>query len=338
MATIRDVAERADVSLGTVSRVLNGHPAVRPAMREKVEAAIRDLGYVPNPAAQSLRSSRTRTIGLIVPDLMSPMTVQLVRHVEDEVRAIGFTPMVAESRFDAQLEATHIANMLDRRIDGLLISPIESVSAVVRAVAPSRTPTVLLQLRQPRRELPSVYVEEGPAMRDAVDAIVARGHRRVALVHSASRVAGGRHRREILRTALREHGIESGEWLDAVFSSSAECRQRVMELLARPDRPTTLIVGVHQFVPSALAAIRDSGLRLGAEVSLVVFGDSEWARAMTPALSVIVVDQAVQAAGAVSLLARALRRERSGPHSMGSESVFILRESLQPVCQEARRD
>ena len=86
MVTIRDVAERAGVSLGTASRVLNGNPTVRPQVREAVEIAIRELNYVPNAAARTLRSTRTRTIGVILPDLLNPMTVRLLRGVEDAAR------------------------------------------------------------------------------------------------------------------------------------------------------------------------------------------------------------------------------------------------------------
>lgn len=330
MVTIREVAERAGVSLGTVSRVLNNHPSVRPAVRAKVNVAIQALGYVPNPAAQSLRSARTRTIGLIVPDLLSSMTVELVRGVEDAVRPLGYALLVAESRFDPAHEAIHITNLLDRRVDGLLISPLESVSAVERAVTPSGIPTVLIQLRQPRRELPSAFVDEGPAIRSAVAELVAAGHRRVAFVHSAARVAGGRHRRELFRGTMAEHGITEGDELDGVFSDAEGCRRLVIELLRRPNRPTALVVGVHQFVPAALRAIREAGLEVGRDLSVIAFGDSEWARSMSPALSAIFVDQREHAEGAVDLLMRVMSGDRSGPMSIRSESVFIRRESCQP--------
>ena len=341
MVTIRDVAERSGVSLGTVSRVLNGHPSVRPRVRIKVNDAISELGYVPNSAARSLRSARTRTLGLIVPNLESPMTVALVRGVEDAAQLAGYSLLLAESRLDPQLEATHIANLLQRRVDGLLISPLESISSVDRAVGSSRAPTVVLQLRRPRREFPGVFIDETCAIEAAVRDLVSVGHRRISFVHSAGRAGGGRQRRELFRTALASHGIVGRDDLDAVFSTSDACHQEIMGLLARSDRPTALIVGIHQFVPAALAAIRDAGLHVGRDISLVVFGDSDWARSLTPPLSAILVDQAEHAASAVSLLVRLIDSDPSAPRSVRSESTYIARTSVQatPMCErcESRR-
>ena len=337
MVTIRDVAERAGVSLGIASRVLNDHPTVRPAVRASVQQAIHDLGYVPNPAARSLRGARTHTLGLVVPDLLSPMTVALIRGVEDAAAVAGYTLLVAESRLDPHLEETHIANLLDRRVDGLLCSPIRSIAAVERSVKRpdgSTLPTVLLQLRKPRREFLTAYVDEGHAIEACCADLVELGHGRVAIVHSSSRAAGSRFRAELMRAALRERGISEGAELDHMFSDGPECYRVVRELLARPDRPTAMLVGIHQFVPSALQAIRDSGLAFPADLSLVVFGDSEWARAITPALSAIVVNQQEHAAGAVHLLLGLMGGETPVSRQFRSESVYLARGSTGPAPTE----
>lgn len=340
MVTIRDVGERARVSLGTVSRVLNGHPSVRPAVRASVNHAIRDLGYVPNPAARSLRSGRTHTLGLIVPDLLNPMTVALVRGVEDAGGRAGYTLLLAESRLDPHLEETHIAKLLERRVDGLLCSPVQSIAAVERCVKRPGTsvlPTVLLQLRRPRREFLTAYVDEAPAIGACTDYLLALGHRRVAIVHSSSHPAGGRHRRDVLRAALCGRGIDEGADLDRIFSEAAECYQGVREILARPDRPSVMLVGIHQFVPATLQAIRDAKLQIPADLSLVVFGDSDWARATTPPLSTIVVNQEEHAEGAVQLLLQVIGGEASTARHVRSESVYVVRESTGPAPKEGSR-
>jgi LacI family transcriptional regulator len=296
-----------------------------------VREAIRDLGYVPNPAARSLRSHRTRTLGLIVPDLLSPMTVALVRGIEDAAGAAGYALLVADSRLDPRIEEAHISDFLDRRVDGLLCSPLQSIAAIERGTQRPdglTTPIVLLQLRRPRREFVTAFVDEGQAIEHCSDHLVSLGHQRIAMVHSASRAAGGRHRRDLLRAALQCRGISGGAELDRVFTDGTECYRQVSELLVLPDGPTAMLVGIHQFVPPTLQAIRDARLRIPEDVSLVVFGDSDWARASSPPLSTIVVDQQEHAAGAVRLLLELIAGRHEAPRSFRSESVYVARGSV----------
>lgn len=333
MVTIRDVSERANVSLGTVSRVLNGHPSVRPAVRNAVNEAIRELGYVPNPAARSLRSAKTHTLGLVVSDFLSPMTVTLVREVEDAGADAGYTVFVTESRMDPQLEETHIRKLLELRVDGLLISPIQSIATVERCIshAAARVPTVLIQLRRARREFPTAYVDEGLAIEDCVNHLAGLGHERVAILHSTSRAAGGRFRRDLLRSALGNRGITGGDDLERTFSEPAECYRAASEVLRGPNRATAILVGIHKFVPPTLQAIRDAGLTIPGDVSLIAFGDSDWAQAGAPPLDVIVVDQHEHASGAMQLLLQLLRGDNPAARNFRSESIYVRRESTGPA-------
>jgi len=341
MVTIRDVAQRAGVSLGTVSRVLNGHPSVRPSVRLSVHEAIKELGYVPNPAARSLRSQRTMTFGLVVPDLVSPMTVDLVRGIEDAAGEAGYTILLADSRLDPNLEETHFAHFLERRVDGLLCSPLRSIGALARSMqgpGGKSVPMVLIQLRRPRREFLSAFVDETPAIEACTRHLLELGHHRIAVAHSASKAAGGRHRRDLFRDTLRCSGVADGAELDRVFSDVPECYATIRDLLARPDRPTALLAGTHQFVPPALQAIRDAGLRIPDDISLVAFGDSDWARASSPPLSTIFVDQRVHAAGAVHLLLEAIASAESPHRSFRSESVYVPRGSTGPAPMRCPHD
>lgn len=337
MVTIRDVAERAGVSIGTASRVLNGHPAVGAAGRAAVRDAIRELNYVPNAAARALRAARTMTLGLIVPDLLNPMTVRLLRGVEDAALDAGYTLLVAESRLDEQLEAIHIGKLIDRQVDGLLCSPVGPIASVGRLVERSGTPTVLLQLRKPARDFPTVYVDEGPAVSAALDHLARLGHHRIAFIHSLSRAAGGRHRRDLIRSERALHGLDDAADLDRTFTDGPECLATVREVLQAPNRPTALMVGIHQFIPAALNALREEHLQVGKDISLVVFGDSEWVQAMSPALSVIAVDQEDHARSAVGLLLDTMSGTSSPPRAIHTESVFTNRESCGPAPAGVKR-
>lgn len=123
MAGIKDVAAEAGVSVATVSRVLNDHPSVSADARARVLAAVETLGYRPNAVARSLRTDQTRTLGLVISDVMNPYFTELARSVEEEARALGYSVIIGNADERPDLQDHHVRTLLDRRIDGLLVSP-----------------------------------------------------------------------------------------------------------------------------------------------------------------------------------------------------------------------
>lgn len=128
MASIKDVAAEAGVSVATVSRALNGHPSVSAAARARVLAAVETLGYRPNALARSLRTDQTRTLGLVISDVMNPYFTELARSVEEEARALGYSVIIGNADERPDLQDHHVTTLLDRRIDGLLVSPTDGGS------------------------------------------------------------------------------------------------------------------------------------------------------------------------------------------------------------------
>lgn len=123
MASIKDVAAAAGVSVATVSRVLNSHPSVSPDARTRVLTAVESLGYRPNAVARSLRTAQTRTLGLVISDVLNPYFGELARSVEDEARGLGYSVIIGNADERPELQDHHVRTLLDRRIDGLLVSP-----------------------------------------------------------------------------------------------------------------------------------------------------------------------------------------------------------------------
>ena len=131
MASIKDVAAEAGVSVATVSRVLNDHPSVSPAARARVLAAVETLGYRPNAVARSLRTDQTRTLGLVISDVLNPYFTELARSVEEEARALGYSVIIGNADERPELQDHHVRTLLDRRIDGLLVSPTDGGSPLM---------------------------------------------------------------------------------------------------------------------------------------------------------------------------------------------------------------
>ncbi|CAM5740719.1 LacI family transcriptional regulator OS=Streptomyces alboniger OX=132473 GN=CP975_28285 PE=4 SV=1 [Streptomyces alboniger] len=121
MASIKDVAAEAGVSVATVSRALSGHPSVSADARARVLAAVETLDYRPNAVARSLRTDQTHTLGLVISDVMNPYFTELARSVEEEARALGYSVIIGNADERPDLQDHHVRNLLDRRIDGLLV-------------------------------------------------------------------------------------------------------------------------------------------------------------------------------------------------------------------------
>ena len=337
MVTIHDVARHAQVSVGTVSRVLNDNPSVRAPIKEAVLSAIAELDYSPNVLARNLRRSSTKTLGLIVNDLNNPASVTLLRGAEDAAREAGYTVVIAESRGDVEMESLHLQALLDRRIDGLLCAPVRSIDFVARKAEAAGVPIVMVAQRVAHTTVPSVYVEESTAIAAAMESLLALGHRRFAVIHVSGNAAG-RARSEVVQRYLAAHGVGGPKPPQVLwsFSRGSECEALVAKVLSGPEPPTALIVGGHQFLPGVLLGLRSAGKSAPHDVSLLSFGDSRWAEATSPAISVITSDQRQHAIDAVGMLLRLIDGAESAPTSIRTESVFTSRASCGPVPEEHR--
>ncbi len=151
MANIRDVARRAGVTPPTVSRVLNNNGYVKAETRQRVEAAIADLHYVPSSLGKSLRYQRTDTIGLLIADISNPFWVSVIRGAEHVASANGYNIILCDSDSSSEKEMQHLENLLKRQVDGVLITPIEAVPEPIEYVRARGVPVVVLDY--PMRDL-----------------------------------------------------------------------------------------------------------------------------------------------------------------------------------------
>lgn len=204
MASIKDVAAQAGVSVATVSRVLNSHPSVSEEARTRVLAAVDALGYRPNAVARSLRTAQTRTLGLVISDVLNPYFTELARFVEEEARALGYSVIIGNADERPDLQDHHIRTLIDRRIDGLLVSPADGGSPLMREVALSGTPMVFVDRWIPGIDVPVVRADGTGAVKDLVAHLHGLGHRRLAIIAGPAATTTGNERVEAFRDAMRE--------------------------------------------------------------------------------------------------------------------------------------
>ena len=309
---IRDVAARAGVSVGSASRVVNGASNVAAELRERVHAAIAELGYRPNHAARSLRLRSTRTIGCMLSDVSNPLYGKMFHAFEDRLRAAGYVVLVASSLNSAEREIEILATFDARGMDGVIIAPgNERDDAVLHAVQRLSMPAVVLD-RDIAPELDHVQFDHLPGMRAAMAHLTGLGHRQIALVVARAVRRNMRGRVDGFRAGLTSAGVAVDDTLIVELPTAmSSCYNEVSLLLARRPRPTALIV-LGSLLTDALNAIATHGLRIPYDISLVSLGDPDFARSYTPPITTLRVDVQQTAERVVTLLLNRVERGERG--------------------------
>lgn len=277
MASIKDVAAEAGVSVATVSRVLNSHPSVSPDARARVLAAVDTLGYRPNAVARSLRTDQTRTLGLIISDVLNPYFTALARSVEEAARALGYSVIIGNADERPELQDHHVRTLLDRRIDGLLVSPTDGGSPQILDAARGGTPMVFVDRWIPGVDVPVVRADGCPAVRDLVAHLCRLGHRRLAIIAGPAATTTGSERVEAFRDALGRHGLALADAYIGQGDFQADSGRRATErFLALPEPPDAVFAADNLMALGALDAIRAHGLRVPQDIALAAFDDIPW--------------------------------------------------------------
>ncbi|GGP36207.1 LacI family DNA-binding transcriptional regulator [Streptomyces abikoensis] len=328
MANIKDVAERAGVSTATVSRVLNGRSPVAET-RARVLAAVEELGYRPNVVARALRTARTRTLGLVVSDLRNPFFTELADAVEQEARRLGYSLIIGNAGESPEQQDDYIRTLLDRRIDGLMVSSAGTGSPMLSEAVDAGTPLVLLDRAVPGVAAPCVRAEGGAALTELAAHLAALGRRRPAVIVAPAGTPTGDERLARFRTALAAHGVAlpPGRVGASPDPSPAGGRQVMRRLLEAAEPPDAVLATDNLMALGALDELRARGLRVPADMALVAFDDVPWFAHLDPPLTAVAQPTgalgraavhtlleriAGRPAGSVLLPARLVRRRSCG--------------------------
>src|SRR5688572_6153231 len=192
-ATVRDVARKAGVSAMTVSRVVNDQPGVSAETRKKIETAIAELNYAPSKVAGSLASQKTELIGMIVPDVSNPFFGPIVRGAETAARKGGYRLLLCNSESDLRLERDYVSDLVEHRVEGLLVAPVGDKSAGhLGRLVEQRFPIVLIDRQVAGLPCDSVTLDNIDSARRLAAHLISVGHTRIAIVTDADEVSTGR--------------------------------------------------------------------------------------------------------------------------------------------------
>jgi LacI family transcriptional regulator len=287
-ASIREVARHAGVSVGTVSNVLNHPDAVTEATRRRVQAAIAELGFVRNESARQLRAGRSRMIGLVVLDVANPFFTDVARGVEALADEVGSIVTLCNSAENAERERRNLELLLQQRVQGLLITPVDTSDAQLDQFLARDIPVVLVDRGAGRNRLCSVAVNDELGGRLAATHLAERGHERIAFVGGPFSIPQVADRHRGAEQGLRDVG--SGATLDVVETAALQVThgqragQRLAELPAN-RRPTAVFCANDLLALGVLREMNRQGLRVPGDMAIVGYDDIDFAAAAAVPLS-----------------------------------------------------
>jgi LacI family transcriptional regulator len=288
--TVKDVAKAAGVALSTASRALTDHPDVSQEMRERVAAAARLLDYEPDFLAQSLRTGKTQTIGLLVADLTNPIFADVVRGACDWARARGYAALLTNSDGRAEVDAEYLQLFLRRRVDGVILMPASGDRQEIAAeLADPKVPMLAFDCDPPPGSaVSSVLWDHASGFHEAVSSLISHGHADIGFIGGSDSHRPIRERLAGYQDALWEAGIaEDASLIRLGPVHPTFAREATLELLARSSQPTALVVGANRLLPGVLEALHSAQVAAGRDLALVSADDIELARLHQPPISVV---------------------------------------------------
>lgn len=273
MPTILDVAKRAGVAPITVSRVINDSGYISQATRERVEAAVKELGYVPNTLARGLRSKRTNTIALVITDIANPYFTLMARGVEDVAGASGYTVIYCNTDESEIKEEKYINIIAQKQIDGILLVPASGNDKTVRFLQKNNINIVVVDRQIPHIKVDIVRSDSLNGAKRLIELLIGLGHKRIAIITGPKTVSTAVDRVTGYRQALLDAGLIENELVYYGSFNQQSGYHITKQLMMQSTKPTA-IFGANNFIMiGVIKALSDLNVRVPEDISIVGFDD-----------------------------------------------------------------
>lgn len=323
-STLRQIALECGVAVSTVSRALNGHPHVNEETRQRIRETAERLGYRPSAAARALRGSGTRTVGVVLPDMMNAFYARTISMVQDQLEERGYSVVMAVTNNEGRRERTGLDRLIASGVDGIIVVP----TPTRRPPTPEGPPLVEMNRRSSRR-VDWVGYDEDEGAHALVGLLVGADHRDIAFIGGQPSFSTTRRRLEGYRRALAEAGVEPDpRWVQLRAYSPDWGSEALERLLALRPAPTAVCASSSELVLGLLTGARRRGLRLPSELSLVAFGKTDWYAVTDPGITTY--EQPIEQVShiAVQLLADRMAGSTADPTTVLVEGRVVERDSV----------
>ncbi|PLR83812.1 MULTISPECIES: catabolite control protein A [Bacillus] len=310
--TIYDVAREANVSMATVSRVVNGNPNVKPATRKKVLEVIERLGYRPNAVARGLASKKTTTVGVVIPDISSTFFAELARGIEDIATMYKYNIILSNSDQNKEKELHLLNTMLGKQVDGIVFMGGNITDEHVEEFKKSPVPIVLAGSIEASGDIPSVNIDYEQAAFDVVQTFVEKGHKNIAFVigpfhepiNLEKKLAGYKRALEAAGLPYRDELVIEGDY---TYDSGIEAFEKLLEA---EEKPTAIFVGSDEMALGVVHGAEDKGYSIPNDFEVISSDNTRLTMMVRPQLTAVV--QPLYDIGAVSmrLLTKLMNKEQ----------------------------
>ncbi|MGH9913691.1 MAG: LacI family DNA-binding transcriptional regulator [Pyrinomonadaceae bacterium] len=328
LVTMHDVARLANVSVATVSAVVNGKDGVSAKRTMQVREAMATLDYHPDLIARSLKVGRTHTIGMIVPDVTNPFHTEVMHSVEVEARLNGYSLMLCNSDEDPKYELHMLDTLFAQRVDGVLLATSDSSAAYDRLTR-RRFPIVFIDRIPAGHKQNAVVTDNMGAAYDATKYLISLGHERIAIIAGHLHLSTGFDRVEGYRKAMQEaHLLIRDEYFqrgDFQLESGYRCG---LELLRLAEPPTAIFSCNNKMTLGLMHALSELQVASPERVSILSFDDFEWAANFSPRLTTVAQPTHEIGKQAMQMLLRIMRPDREDSDLNEEESIVVLKGEL----------
>jgi LacI family transcriptional regulator len=288
MKTIKDVAKLADVSVGTVSRYLNGYK-IKEENRKKIEEAIESLQFTSNPMARGLRTNKTFTVGVLIPRISDIFCTQVIEGIEEVLNPLNYGIVICSANDSLQGQTEKLAYLKNKCVDGIILMPVTSSELDVTGIVDSGIPVVLIDRLVKDCELDAVVCDNVNGAYSAVEMIINKGHQKIGIIAGPQEIYTAQERLTGYLRALEDYNIEINEAyiVHAQYNKTGGI-DAFRQLMSLPDRPTAIFSTNYPTTVNSMKVMMEQGLKMGEDISLCGYDQTELFQMFNPPVSVVV--------------------------------------------------
>jgi len=329
-STMKDVAREAGVSTATVSHVINKTRFVEKETENKVLRVMEKLDYYPNSAAQSLRSQKTKVIGLIVPDISNFFFTTVIRGIENTLKKYGYNLILADSDENLEIEKEQIKVFNAKLIDGLIVASASGDHTFLKKLLNRNSPVVFID-RKPQGCCPGdcVLVNNAEGAYKAISVLIKKGHSKIGAITGLPGLTTSEERIMGYKKALVDYGIKVDQNLIKIGNSRYDSGYKLMKELLLNSNITALFVTNNLMTIGAMQFLKEKQINVPDELAIIGFDDYKWASITNPPLSVVKQPSRRIGEKASELLIRRIKKEETGDYKVYRLSTkLVIRDSF----------
>ncbi len=326
--TMKDVADYAGVSTASVSRVLTGKDSVTPELRQRVENAIRELGYRPNRAARELRIGVVLKIGVVLSDIQNPFFTSCLAGAESILQNSEYELLLGNSNEKPEIEKLHLSSFVNEGVAGIILAMTGPNQDIYRKIIELEIPIVAIDRELPFVSVDTITIDNIKAARMATEHLVSLGHKRIAFIGGPNQISTSEHRLQGYREVLTAHDLSIDPTLivDGKFQQTGG-RKAMEQLLDLPDPPTSVLIANNLMTLGALQVIHQRNVIIPDQLALIGFDDTPWNIAMQTPLTVVAQPTYQLGEYAAKLLIERIKNPDLPRQKIMLEAELIIRES-----------